>query len=234
MPQTQARFANEVSKAFVSLFKSTLIGFIAFTIGCVSPFIAVRTFCAIGACMYIFGFMNTLTFFCACLYYDHLRILDGKCYLDHNDCCSLFTCDSHGTFFCKGQCVLDEYNDTKVRYFEGVLIGKFQPFLLKNIVRFIIIIFFLFISACGIAGAIKINHEFQVDWLIVSTDSQIYDAIQIRDDYFGGRGYNIGYYTKDVDFSKKSVQEEIKVLTSEIKACKDCEEEWIHEYSVFS
>lgn len=81
------------------------------------------------------------------------------------------------------------------------VIGKVLPFMLNNWVRTLFILFYLGVTAVGIVGVINVKQEFEVDWLIKSESGSLKDARDIRDDYFGDRGYIVNMYTMDTNFA---------------------------------
>lgn len=229
IPNNAQKFSEVVSRACVSLFKVMLIGLLVFGIGSYSSFQALRVFCAVGTCASVFGFFNNITFFAACLYYDFARVMDQE-----SDCCNLCKCDPENACFFGGRCVLDDYSEKKQPYVEALLLKRVLPLLTNNICRLVLLAVYLIICACGIAGAVLIRHEFKADWLVTDDDSQVSDAIDVRDEYFGDRGYYIGFYTTDVDFTFKETQKNLLELEAAIRLCQNCDENWVHEDTLFS
>lgn len=84
-----------------------------------------------------------------------------------------------------------------------LIIGKVLPFMLNNWVRTLFILFYVGITAVGIVGIMNVEQQFEVDWLIKSDSGSLADARDIRDDFFGDRGYIVNMYTMDTNFAEE-------------------------------
>lgn len=78
------------------------------------------------------------------------------------------------------------------------------PILTNTYIRLGAVILFIILIVLGIVGAVLIKREFDIDWFVNDDDSQISDAMDVRDEYFGGRGYMFGMYTHEVNFASES------------------------------
>jgi Niemann-Pick C1-like protein 1 len=229
LPDAAKRFQQGFEYAAVSMFKSSSVGILAFGFGAMTPFPAIRSFCITGLLIVAFNLWNILSFFAGCLYYDSKRQAEHR-----KDCCGACRCDPEGWFFCKGCCTLDDYAQKKMPFFEAFLLRRVVPILLNNFVRAAVILLYLGVSAVGIAGIIKVEQKLDVDWLVRNKPSSIEDAIDVRDDYFDDRGYIVGFYMNDADFSSEETQAQILDFADAVRDCEGCDEQWMEEGTVFS
>lgn len=229
LPDVNRKFTEGFEYAAVSMFKCTAVGVLAFGFGSMTPFPAIRSFCITGLLIIGFNLWNVLSFFAGCLYYDTKRQLDGR-----KDCCGACRCDPEGWFFCKGCCTLDDYAQKKIPFFEAFLLRRVVPILLNNIVRTAVIVFYLGVCAVGIAGIVKVEQKLEVDWLIRNMPDSLEDAIDVRDDFFDDRGYIVGFYMNDADFSSQDTQTKIFDFADAVRDCSGCDEDWMEDGTVSS
>ncbi|CAG9332543.1 unnamed protein product [Blepharisma stoltei] len=212
----------------VSLFKTMLITVTAFSIGSISKFPAISSFCTASAIATIFLYFNCMTLFSACLFYDFKRVLQNK-----RDCCGQCLCSPKSILCCKGKCAANSL-DQEISIFQLFIEYKIVKLLLKKSMIYFVILIYLGIIAAGIAGIFQINQELKVDWLVKNHSSQIKSAIDIKDKYFGDRGHIVGFYMTNTDFSSKSSQLRMIDLSNAMRNCDGCNKKWIKDGTVQS
>jgi hypothetical protein len=141
------KFAEGFGYVMSSIFKTSIIVIFTFLVGLASPIIAIRSFCAVGAFLWIFLFAELLLFLGPILYYDTKRILANK-----KDCCGLCICDPESCLFCHGRCVVDKQADKKAAFTDVFILQKMVPFLRNNWVRTGFVIFYVCVIIVGIVA----------------------------------------------------------------------------------
>ena len=223
------RFAHSYKYAGVSLFKTFLIGVCSFGVAARSDIPAIRSFCCTGACAIGFVFWNSLLFFGGCLAVDARRL-----YKEQRDCCGLCLCNEKSALYCKRKCVVDAVEEKAVSRLEMLIVhyvGRLQSSYWS---RFVAIIYYVLVIAVGIAAFFRVRSEFRTDWLLGTRSTELQDAIDVKNDYFGDRGWLFGMYITEVDFTLPETQLSLIQLSSALHSCEGCDSPWIKPNSVFS
>lgn len=211
------KFAFVYKSAGVSLFKTFLITVTSFSIGTISRFPAIASFCTASSLATVFLYFNCMTLFTASLYYDFIRVLKNQ-----KDCCGQCYCAPEHPLFCAGFCVLNLSDDQKIGICDLFMQTRIVKFLLKKSTVYAVLIMYLTVIAIGIAGILKVNQEIRIDWLVNTHSSQIKSALDVKDEYFGDRGYVLGVYVLEADFSSEISQQKMLDLSINLKTCDGC------------
>lgn len=223
------KFAAGFAYAASSLAKTYLVTVLTFGVGSITTIPAIQSFCAVGACLVTFMFVQICFIFAPALFYDTKRII-----LNKTDCCGACCCAASSSIFCCGRCVLDKYEERKESFSDVFINEKLVPMLVNNWIRALFIIIYAGICVVGVIGVLYVPQEFDVDWLIKSDSDYVKDAKDVRDDYFSDRGTMVGLYMTDANFSNEGNQKDVENLYEHFRGCKDCDETWIYEDTVFS
>ena len=223
------RFARGYKYAGVSLFKTFLIGTCSFAIAARSDIPAIRSFCSTGACAIAFIFWNSLTFFGGCLAVDAKRTYGEK-----GDCCGLCLCNEKSGLFCRRKCVVDAVDEKAVSRLEMMIVHYLGRLQASYWSRFIAILYYVVVIAVGIAAFFRVRDEFRTDWLLGNPSQELQNAVDVKEQYFGDRGWSFGMYVTEVDFKLQETQMALVQLASAVKGCEGCEKDWVKANSVFS
>jgi hypothetical protein len=100
--------------------------------------------------------------------------------------------------------------------------------------RFIAILYYVIVIAVGIAAFFRVRDEFRTDWLLGTRSQELQNAVDVKEEYFGDRGWVFGMYVTEVDFTLQETQLALMQLTAAVRECEGCEKEWVKADSVFS
>jgi len=205
---------------------TTLTSTLAFALGAVSSIPAVQYLVIYAFPTIMIDFLFQISFFVAIIVIDQKRIEDNR-----RDCC----------FCCKAVDVSEasvrDLGGHPERHFADRIMAKYASFLLKPVVKWIVIILFATMLGLFSWRTSELTQYFDFTEVIPS-DSYIQTWWDAYQDYYEANGVRAGVYFRDVNFGDKDIQAQMESYVQELAAMPAAGEDepfsfWLRDFQVF-
>ena len=170
----------------------------------------------------IIDFIFQITFFVALIVIDQRRIDENR-----RDCC----------FCCTSKTAPDQDSEKNQTHFADRLMARYADFLLKPVVKWIVIAAFAAMLGFFSWRTSKMTQQFDFTDVIPG-DSYIQTWWDVYQDHYEANGVRAGVYFRDVDFSDPSIRQEMEAYVQELAAMPYSGENepfdfWLRDFNTF-
>ncbi|XP_035690894.1 patched domain-containing protein 3-like [Branchiostoma floridae] len=241
----EERMRETYAEAAVSITITTITDGLAFGIGAITVFPAIRIFCIYTGVAVLFDYLFQITFFGACMVYVGRREKGNR----HAATCMraatpLEARDRSGCYrlFCTGNTMAGVNDKGEFSGSDHAIMTFFKdyfgPFITKTWVKVVVMVVFAGYLGCAMWGCLQLREGIRLSNL-AADDSYVVSYNNKDDQYFTSYGAKISVsFTDELEYWNTTVQDQIENILSqfeetEFSSGKNESESWLRDYLDF-